>query len=103
MGDGTFILLNAGRPWPESAKQIEIRLAILLKILQISHFGTAALARGERYTDGCLHRYFRGIWLIHPGLLRLLPSSQFSSGNLRSIAQARGEKSGKEDYASICV
>jgi hypothetical protein len=33
MGGGTFILLKAGRPWPESAKQAEIRLAILLKML----------------------------------------------------------------------
>jgi hypothetical protein len=33
MGGGTFILLKAGRPWPESAKQTEIRLAILLKIV----------------------------------------------------------------------
>ena len=35
MGGGTFIPLNAGRPWPESAKQTEIRLAILPKILWI--------------------------------------------------------------------
>ena len=35
MGGGAFILLKAGRPWPESAKQAEIRLAILLKILPI--------------------------------------------------------------------
>ena len=47
MGGGTFILLKAGRPWPESAKQAEIRLAVLLKMLQIAHFGTEALARDE--------------------------------------------------------
>jgi len=46
MGGGSFILLKVGRPWPESAKQAEIRLAILLKMLQIAHFGTAALASG---------------------------------------------------------
>jgi hypothetical protein len=33
MGGGAFILLKAGHPWPESAKQAEIRLANLLKIL----------------------------------------------------------------------
>jgi len=44
MGGGAFILLKAGRPWPETAKQAEIRLAFLLKMLQIAHFGTVALA-----------------------------------------------------------
>jgi len=34
MGGGTFILLKAGCSGPESAKQAEIRLAILLKILR---------------------------------------------------------------------
>jgi hypothetical protein len=48
MGGGAFILLKAGRHWPESAKQAEIRLASLLKILQIAHFGTEALARAKR-------------------------------------------------------
>jgi hypothetical protein len=48
MGGGTFILLKAGRPWPESAKQAEIRLAFLLKMLQIAHFGTAALGSGRK-------------------------------------------------------
>ena len=35
MGGGGFLLLNAGYPGPESSKQAEIRLAILLKILHI--------------------------------------------------------------------
>jgi hypothetical protein len=48
MGGGTFILLKAGRLRLESAKQTEIRLAILLKMLQIAHFGTAAPARGRK-------------------------------------------------------
>jgi hypothetical protein len=39
LGGVAFILLKAGRFWPESAKQAEIRLAILLKILQISGSG----------------------------------------------------------------
>jgi hypothetical protein len=33
MGGGRFILLKVSRNRPESAKQAEIRLAILLKIL----------------------------------------------------------------------
>jgi hypothetical protein len=35
MGGGAFVLLKVGRPWPESGKQPEIRLAGLLKILAI--------------------------------------------------------------------
>jgi len=41
MGGGTFILLKTGRAGLESAKQAEIRLAILLKILQIARFEAA--------------------------------------------------------------
>ena len=52
MGGGTFILLKAGRPWPESAKQAEIRLAILLKMLQIAHFVTEALASDLKDIEG---------------------------------------------------
>jgi hypothetical protein len=35
MGGGALIRFNGGRPWLESAKQAEIRLAILLKMLPI--------------------------------------------------------------------
>jgi hypothetical protein len=63
MGGGTFILLKAGRSWPESAKQAQIRFASLLKILQIARFG-GALARIGRTSDGCMSGDFRGIWLI---------------------------------------
>ena len=38
MGGVAFILLKAGRRRPESAKQAEIRLASLLKILHIARF-----------------------------------------------------------------
>jgi hypothetical protein len=38
MGGAAFILLKAGQTRPESAKQAEIRLAILLKILRIARF-----------------------------------------------------------------
>jgi hypothetical protein len=36
MGGGAFIPLKVGHPWPETAKQAEIRLANLLKILRIA-------------------------------------------------------------------
>jgi hypothetical protein len=75
MGGGTFILANAGRPWLESVKQAEIRLAILLKMLPIAHFGTGGLAGVKKTSDGCIHRYFPRIWLIHPELFPLLPGS----------------------------
>jgi hypothetical protein len=39
MGGGTSILLKAGRARPESAKQAEIRLANLWRILRIARFG----------------------------------------------------------------
>jgi hypothetical protein len=44
MGGGASIPFNGGHPWLESAKQAEIRLAVLLKMLQIADFGTGALA-----------------------------------------------------------
>ena len=37
MAGGTFVLLKGGGAGPESAKQTEIRLANLLKILVIAH------------------------------------------------------------------
>jgi hypothetical protein len=36
MGEGAFILLKSRRAGPESAKQAEVRLANLLKILAIA-------------------------------------------------------------------
>jgi hypothetical protein len=75
MGGGPFILLKAGRSWPESAKQAEIRLAILLKMLQTAHFGTKSLPGAKRTSDGCVCCYYRGIWLIHQELFALLPIS----------------------------
>jgi hypothetical protein len=38
MGGGGFLLLKAGDSRPESSKQAEIRLTILLKILHIRRF-----------------------------------------------------------------
>jgi len=55
MGGGAFILLKAGRLWPESAKQAEIRLAILLKILHIAPVWDAELSPGlERTCNNCI-------------------------------------------------
>jgi hypothetical protein len=48
MGGGAFILLKAGRPWPETAKQAEIRLAILLKILHIACSGGESPRQGRK-------------------------------------------------------
>ena len=39
MAGGAFLLLKADDSGPESSKQAEIRLAILLKILYIRPFG----------------------------------------------------------------
>jgi hypothetical protein len=38
MGGGAFILLKVGHCWPETAKQTKIRLANLVKTLQIAGF-----------------------------------------------------------------
>ena len=100
MGGGTFILLKAGRRWPESAKQTEICLAILLKMLTDRPFwdGSPRQRAKKRTPDGCIYCYFRGIWLIHQELFPLLPSSQFSPGNWRSIVQASVAKKIMEVY-----
>jgi hypothetical protein len=45
MGGAAFFLLKAGIPGPESAKQAEIRFAILPKILGIGRSGPAKFAR----------------------------------------------------------
>jgi hypothetical protein len=55
MGGGAFILLKVARRRPESAKQAEIRLAILLKILHIARFWDAEPSPGlERTCNGSL-------------------------------------------------
>jgi hypothetical protein len=68
MGGVAFILLKAGRRWPESAKQAEIRLATLLKILQIALFWgenpRGRRMRGKKDIQGLYGRDFRRIWLI---------------------------------------
>jgi hypothetical protein len=64
MGGVAFILLNAGRRWPESPKQAKIRLAKLLKILHIARFEGPKKGRwqGTGATgNGCI-----GQWLYRP-------------------------------------
>jgi len=60
MGGGAFILLKVGHPWPETAKQAEIRLANLLKILRDRRIWRRKhLARRKRTCDGCISRFPR--------------------------------------------
>jgi hypothetical protein len=65
MGGRAFILLNRGQSGPKSAKQAEIRLAILPKILRVVRFsGLKSLARGAMTCKGRWRGDFRQIWLI---------------------------------------
>jgi hypothetical protein len=65
MGGRAFILLKAGCPGPKSAKQTEIRLATLLKILHTTRSGVESpLAMCERRRGGWVAVTFRSIWLI---------------------------------------
>jgi hypothetical protein len=52
MGGGAFILLKAGRRVLDRAKQAEIRLAGLLKILHIGRSGT-----GTTLADGAVNTW----------------------------------------------
>jgi hypothetical protein len=62
MGGGAFIRLKVGHPWPESAKQAEIRLANLLKILYVADSGGENPSpRIERTCDGCIPRFPLGM------------------------------------------
>jgi hypothetical protein len=78
LGGAAFILLKAGLPGPESAKQAEIRLASLLKILQIARFGgKGRWQTAARTCSGCIGADFGWIWLICRELCILLFRSQF--------------------------
>jgi hypothetical protein len=64
MGGVAFILLKAGLSGPETAKQAEIRLAGLLKILAICRRqGEKSLVMGVKYVQWLCWRDFRWIWL----------------------------------------
>lgn len=77
----------------ESAKQVEKRLAILLKILRIvGAKGAGSLVGDQKTCDGGACDDFRRIWLIYPHSLVLLFKSQFLLGNRHSLlreAQAK--------------
>ena len=100
MGGGTFILLKAGRGRLESAKQTEIRLAVLLKMLQTAHFGTGALATGEKDTRWlCLLRFPRDM----DNSPEIVPVVTYFTVLTRQLSQYYAGKSGEKGYASICV
>jgi hypothetical protein len=52
MGGGAFIRLKTGRGGPESAKQAEIGLASLSKILRIGGGGAKIRRRGRKMHSG---------------------------------------------------
>jgi hypothetical protein len=71
------VLIKAGVRRPESAKQAEIRLASLLKILRFAGFdGRNLLAKGGTHMLWLSRCGFREIWLIRPESHALLFKSQ---------------------------
>jgi hypothetical protein len=65
MSGGAFILLKSGQNGPETAKQAEIRLANLQKILGIGASGGLKRSpRPGRTCHGCICGDFRRLWLI---------------------------------------
>jgi hypothetical protein len=68
MGGGAFILLKAGRNWPESAKQAKIRLAILLKILYTPVLRAKFLRHGRRHMRGLCRPEFLSDMANLPGI-----------------------------------
>jgi hypothetical protein len=78
MGGGAFILLKTGCIWPESAKQTEIRLANLPKILSIVRFWeTKPPVWGDNgLQPGYLRRFPPGMANL-PESVFLLSRSQF--------------------------
>jgi hypothetical protein len=99
MGGGAFILLKAGRNRPESAKQAEIRLAGLLKILGIPPGqGAKALAKGrKKWCDGCPGADFRRIWLI----CRYRPFCNLDHSFSLEIGAVSRQRAQGKDEASI--
>ena len=78
MGGAAFTLLKAGCAGLKSAKQVEIRLANLLKILGIAAPDAKISSRARKrraiiVTCG----NFRTVWLIRPKWLVLLARTQF--------------------------
>jgi hypothetical protein len=95
MSGGAFILLKSGQNGRESAKQAEIRLANLLKILGIgASRGYETLAEAGKNMPWLYLRGFPPVMANWPKSLILLFGSQFLLGNWRSILHGRaGERS----------
>jgi hypothetical protein len=82
MGGAAFTLLKTGCAGLKSAKQVEIRLAILPKILRIAAPGAKISSRRwKRRAIIVACGSFRTIWLIRPERLRLLSRTQFLRRN----------------------
>jgi hypothetical protein len=64
MGGGAFKLLKTGHIGPESAKQVEIRLANLRKILSIYPFERRAEGRAGMLSVPARAVDFPQVWLI---------------------------------------
>jgi hypothetical protein len=78
MGSEAFTLLKAGRAGPKSAKQVEIHLANLPKILGIAAPSAKISSReGKRRAIVVTCGNFRTVWLIRPEWLVLLSRTQF--------------------------
>jgi hypothetical protein len=102
MGGAAFTLLKTGRAGAKSAKQVEIRLAILPKILRIAGPRPKNLLAGggKGRTIIVICDNFRTIWLIHPEWFHLLSRTQFLHCNWRSILpETTGERSCKYRHA----
>ena len=94
MGGGALIPFNGGRPWLESAKQAEIRLAVLLKMLQIAHFRTAAFAGLKKNIRRLHSPLFPRDMANSPGLVALVTKVHSFH---RTIDEYRVRKSRKQD------
>jgi hypothetical protein len=86
MGGRAFILLKVGPSGPKSAKQAEIRLAYLLKILRISCFGAKAPRRDRRRIATAPAPIPLDMDNL-PESLALLSRSQFRHVNERNVLQ----------------
>jgi hypothetical protein len=93
MSGGAFILLKSGQNGPETAKQAEIRLANLQKILGIGAPGEPETLAKAGKNMPCLYlRRFPPVMANWPESLILLFGSQFFLGNWRSILQGHAGK-----------
>jgi hypothetical protein len=86
LGGLAFTLLKAGCIQPESAKQVEICLAILPKILSIAAAGENPLAGGRKDVRLFpLTVNLRTVWLIQPEPLDLLSRTPFLCCGCRNV------------------